>query len=160
MARPTRKQVAGAGAIALVTGSLVAFIHTREDVKYKPYRDVLGIWTVCGGITGKHVIPGKVYSKEECEALDAGAIEAHGRGLMECVKVPITQNQYEALASWTFNVGVGGACKSTLLRKLNDGEPPAVWCAELRNWNKGGGRVIRGLTNRRKAEEELCRKDG
>lgn len=156
MAKITRKQAAAGGGIALVTGSLIAFVASYEGTRYKPYRDVVGVWTVCEGITGKHVIPGKEYTRAECDALLGGEIEKHGRGLMECVTRPITQNQYEALASWTFNVGVGAACKSTLVRKINAGAPPSDWCNELLKWDKAGGIPWRGLTRRRQAERDLC----
>jgi len=157
--RPSRpfsaRAKAGAGVVA-VTASLVSFVTLWEGTEYVPYQDIVGVWTVCEGITGRHVIPGKVYTRAECDALTGGEIERHGRALLACVKAPITQPQYEALASWTYNVGIGGACGSTLVRKLNAGEPPAQWCQELLRWNRAGGRAVQGLTNRRTAELALC----
>jgi lysozyme len=146
-----------AGGAVLVSSSLVAFVAHWEGTEYVPYRDVVGVWTVCEGITGKHVIPGKTYTRAECDALLSGELEKHGRGLMECVKVPMPQHRYEALASWTFNVGVGAACGSTLVRRLNSGESQIPVCNELLRWNKAGGREVRGLTNRRQAEFNLCK---
>jgi lysozyme len=145
------------GGAVVVTGSLVAFVAHWEGTEYVPYRDVVGVWTVCEGITGKHVIPGKTYTRKDCDALLSGELEKHGRGLLECVKVPMPQHRYEALASWTFNVGVGAACGSTLVRRLNSGESQIPVCNELLRWNRAGGKEVRGLTNRRQAEFNLCR---
>ena len=146
-----------AGGVVLVSSSLVAFVANWEGTEYVPYRDIVGVWTVCEGITGKHVIPNKTYTRAECDALLSGEIEKHGRGLLECVKVPLPQHRYEALASWAFNVGVGAACGSTLVRRLNSGESQIPVCAELLRWNRAGGREVRGLTNRRQAEFNLCK---
>lgn len=151
-----RKRIAVGGGIALVTGSLIAFVSTWEGTRYVPYRDLVGIWTVCEGITGKHVVPGKEYSREECDALTGGAIEQHGRELLACINQPITQAQYEALASWAYNIGTGAACQSRLVRLLNAGTTPDIWCEELMRWNRAGGQEVKGLTRRRKAERELC----
>lgn len=153
-----RAKAAAAGLI-LVSASLSTAISQFESsgrVITTPYRDIVGVWTVCDGITGKHVIPGKEYTPEECKALAAGEIEKHGLGLLGCLNVPIGQRPYEALTSWTFNVGVGAACGSTLVRKINAGEPPETYCKELHRWNRAGGQVVKGLVNRRWAEYDVC----
>lgn len=69
----------------------------------------------------------------------------------EYVKVPLTQYQFDALVSWTFNLGPTKLRRSTLLQKLNKrlyNEVPA----EIKRWNKAGGKILRGLVRRRKAE--------
>lgn len=159
MAASDHKGKIAGGGIAIVTTGLIAFISQYEGTRYKPYYDDVGVLTVCEGITGKHVIRGKEYTRKECDALLAGEIEKHGSALMKCVSRPITQNQYEALASWTYNVGVGAACKSTLVRQINEGKPATVWCDGLLAWNKAGGITFKGLVRRREAERELCLKD-
>lgn len=154
------KAKAIAGGAVLVTSSLVAFVAHLEGTEYVPYYDTIAkppVWTVCEGITGKHVIPNKTYTRSECDALLSGEVEKHGRGLLECVKVPLPQHRYEALASWTYNIGVGAACGSTLVRRLNGGESQIPVCAELLRWNRAGSREVRGLTNRRQAEYNLCK---
>ena len=70
------------------------------------------------------------------------------------VKVPLTQNQFDALVSWTFNLGSGNLQESTMLRKLNYGDYESV-PDEMRRWNKAGGEVLEGLTRRREAEALL-----
>jgi lysozyme len=67
------------------------------------------------------------------------------------VNVDLTDNQFAALVSWTYNVGVGAMRRSSLIRKLNQGDYAAV-PGELSRWNKVKGKVNRGLSNRRAAE--------
>ena len=75
---------------------------------------------------------------------------------MTAAEVTLNANQYGALVSWCFNIGVGGAQGSTLISRLNAGEEPnTVLPEELPKWNKGGGEVLPGLVRRRAAEVEL-----
>ena len=148
----TRIAVAGLAVIA----SLTAFVVGWEGQEFVPYRDIGGVWTVCAGVTGRHVIPGKLYTQRECRALTNGAIRTHGEALLQCLHYPITQPQFEALTSWAYNVGTTAACKSTLVKKINANYPAENWCPELMRWNRVKGKVIRGLTNRRKAELTQC----
>jgi len=149
----TGPAVAGGAAIALALAALVRPWEGRELV---PYKDIVGVWTVCEGVTGKAVIPGRRYTDPECDALTQTALGAHYRGVAECIKRPLAVHEMAAIVSWTYNVGVGAACGSTLIRKVNSGLPASIWCPELLKWNKAGGREVRGLTNRRKAELEVC----
>jgi lysozyme len=71
------------------------------------------------------------------------------------VKVPITENMRSALVSLSFNIGSGAFAKSTLVRKLNAGEPVEVVAEQFSRWNIAGGRVVPGLSRRRAAEREL-----
>lgn len=144
------------GSVTLVTASLIGFVKPWEGREYTPYRDLVGVWTTCDGITGRHVIPNKIYTDHECDALLSGELELHGRRLMSCIAVPVPQHRYEALASWAYNVGTGAACGSTLVRRLNAGEDQIPVCKELLRWDRAGGRQVRGLTNRRQAEYLLC----
>lgn len=70
------------------------------------------------------------------------------------VKVKLTQNQFDALVSFVYNVGVGAFRTSTLLRKLNNGDYVGA-AAEFKRWKFGGGKELPGLVRRRKAEEQL-----
>ena len=75
------------------------------------------------------------------------------------VKVPLQQNQFDALVSWTYNLGGGNLNASTMLKVLNAGEYDEVPNQMLR-WNKAGGKVLEGLTRRREAEGNMfCGKD-
>ncbi len=81
-------------------------------------------------------------------------VHAFERTVNEKVKVDITQEEFDALVSFCYNVGSGAFSGSTLLRKLNEGDFAAV-PSELKRWNKGGGRVLPGLVRRRETEAKL-----
>lgn len=75
----------------------------------------------------------------------------------DLVKVTINQSQFDALVIFVFNVGRGAFSKSTLLKKLNDGNFQAV-PSELRRWNRSGGKIMNGLIHRREKEIILFNK--
>lgn len=156
---PSRTQVAKGGAvITLVTASLFAAVQHWESsgqVILKPYQDIAGVWTVCAGITGPEVIPTKIYTHAECEALESREIERHGRGVLACATGPMTQKRYEALALFAYNVGIAAACNSTAMRKLNQGDIEGG-CDALLMWSKAKGNFVRGLHNRRVFERTWC----
>lgn len=130
------------------------FIKRHEGLRLTAYRDVAGIWTIGYGSTGSHVQPGMVISEAEAEALllkDMGRfIETVDQG----ITVPLNPHQRAALISFAFNVGVTAFAGSTLARILNDGNYAGV-PEQLRRWNKAGGKVVKGLINRREAEIAL-----
>lgn len=152
----TFKQKAG-GAVLAASATLVGTVAMWEGTEYVPYRDIVGVLTVCQGYTGPGIVPGKVYSKAECDQLLVQELSHHGQGVLKCTKVPLNQNQYDALVSFTYNVGVGAYCGSTLVRKLNQGDYTGA-CNELRRWVYAGGKRVQGLANRREAERSLCLK--
>lgn len=156
----TPKSKAGAaGALVIAGASLMAFVAGWEGDERVAYADKLAynVPTVCNGHTGPDVRVGDVWTKAQCDAVLVRNLEKHGQGLLACVTTPINQNQYDALSAWTFNVGVGAACSSTLVKLLNAGQHTAA-CDQLMRWNRAGGVEVRGLTNRRKAERDLCLK--
>jgi len=148
-------QKAAGGAVALITAATVTFVTQWEGTEYTPYRDIVGVLTVCQGITGKDVVEGKTYSKGECDALLMRELQHHANGFLACINVPLNANETTAYASWTFNVGINAACKSTLAQKLNANDRAGA-CLELLKWNRAGGKPVQGLTNRRQAEYKLC----
>lgn len=149
-----RKTVAGVS-ILLASAALVSGITQDEGRSHTVYKDIVGVATVCDGITGPDVIPGKTYTDQECNALTIKHVEAHGSQLLDCIHVRITQGMYEALDSFAYNVGVSAACKSTALKLINAGQY-RDGCLNLLRWNKAGGKEVRGLTLRRQREAEKC----
>jgi len=143
-------------ALAAAVGAYVKPWESGGQEYLTPYRDVVGVWTVCDGVTGPAAQPGRTYTSEQCRALTTDEAAKHLRGLAVCVHVPLRENEWVALGSWSFNVGVTAACKSTLVRMVNAGEKAVVWCKQLLRWNRAGGRVIRGLDRRRQAEYATC----
>ncbi|MGQ6138303.1 lysozyme [Serratia sp. IR-2025] len=149
-----KKRLLGAatgGAIAIAA----VLIPSLEGVEYKPYRDVVGVLTVCYGHTGPDIIPDKTYTEAECKALLDKDLVPFARSVERSVKVPASEYQKAALISFSYNVGVKAFETSTLLKKLNAGDSRGA-CDELRRWNKAGGKVWKGLINRREVEREIC----
>ncbi len=140
--------VAGVGAAAL------ALIAGFEGLRQQPYLDAVQVPTVCYGHTGSDIRP-RWYSAEECRSLLRQDADKAALAVRRLVRVPIAQPTFDALVSFTFNVGEGNLAKSSLLRKLNAGDIVGA-CNELPRWDKAGGRVLPGLTARRKAEQALC----
>lgn len=132
-----------------------------KDGKVRAYRCPAGRWTVGWGHT-KGVRSGSIHTKEECEALLLADIGEFEEAIDRLVTVELTQSQYDALASFVFNVGEGNFASSTLLKKLNAGEYNAV-PEQLLRWNKakvdGKLQVLAGLTRRRTAEAALWAMD-
>lgn len=147
----TNTKVAGGIASLALAAS---FIGGWEGLRTTSYRDIVGVWTVCYGET-KGVTEGQTYTKDQCDDMLKLEIAYYEAELDKCLKVSVPIETKIALVSWTYNVGPGAACSSTLVRKANAGDIEGA-CNELPRWNRAGGRIIGGLTNRRVAERELC----
>lgn len=141
----------GAGAATV----LIATVQMWEGREHVPYRDVVGIWTVCDGDT-KGVVPGDVQTDTECDARLERQLIAHAKPVLKCVPgLKDRPNQLAASVSLAYNIGTSSFCRSTAARRFNAGD----WrggCNAMLRWNKAGGRVIRGLQNRRRAEWQIC----
>lgn len=96
----------------------------------------------------------KVATQEDADRLLQQDLEAFGAKVLALVHVRLTQQQFDALVSFTYNVGTGNLQRSTLLRKLNAGQHAEV-AAEFGRWVRAGNQVLRGLVMRRKAEAFL-----
>lgn len=151
------RRAMGVTVAALVAAS-AAFVAPWEGLRTQAYRDAVGVWTVCYGET-KGVRPGDAYTPAECSEMLERELAAYGAGLGKCLKAELPTGAAVAFVSWSYNVGVGAACRSTLVRKANAGDLFGA-CDELLKWDKGriGGELVRipGLTNRRRAERDLC----
>lgn len=154
--KPASKAPAGIAA-ALLAGTLAAvgIIKPWEGKRNVGYADVVGIPTDCYGNTHGARI-GVYRTDAECEAMLDAEVRSLVDQLSVCIRVPLTPNQAGAVLSWAYNVGPSAACNSSLVRKVNAGQPADVWCDELLRWDYAGGKRIRGLTNRRVAEHKVC----
>lgn len=145
---------AGGGAMMIAT----VFLGGRDGVEervYTPYKDVVGVWTVCGGHTGLDIVKGKTYTDRECDQLLWNDLQPVKKVVDGKVKAPLSEFKRAALYSFTFNVGTDAFSKSTLLRKLNAGDHVSA-CDEMRRWVYAGGMKWKGLLNRRDMERSLC----
>ena len=131
----------------------IALIKQWEGLKLEAYLCPANVWTIGYGHT-RTAKPGMRITAQQAEQLLKDDLQTFERAVSNAVKVELTENQFAALVSWTYNVGEGAMRKSTLIRKLNAGDYDAV-PAELVKWNKVKGKVNRGLTNRRAAEVGL-----
>lgn len=131
----------------------LSFLKAREGLRLVPYQDIAGVWTVGFGSTTE-VVPGeKITEVEAGERLKEDVRHAENC-VNQLVTVPLAEHEFDALVSFTFNVGCHALRKSTLLRLLNDGKYDMV-STELGRWDKAGGTVVAGLTKRRKLEADL-----
>lgn len=142
-----------------ISQSGIELIKQFEGFRSKPYKDIAGVWTVGYGHTAgvnQYTAP---VTKREAEALllrDLRWVEA---AIKHYVTGILTQNRYDALASFMFNIGTIAFKRSTLLKKVNANQHDDV-PVEFMKWIHAGGRQSQGLWNRRMAESELyARKD-
>jgi lysozyme len=115
-------------------------------------------WTVCYGST-IGVRPGDHYSLAECKAMLVRDLESYATGIERCVTAPLPDPRYVALVSFAYNVGIGAACKSSVVRLINAGQT-AAGCNALLQWNKAAGITFPGLTKRRESERTMCLQPG
>lgn len=132
----------------------IDLIKKFEGTVLKVYKDAVGKNTI--GI-GHLIKPGEIFTtltQQQAEDLLAKDLIQFEVGVSAAVKVALTQNQYDALVSFSFNLGLGNLNSSTLLKKLNRGDYKGA-ADEFLKWNHAGPKILQGLTNRRIAEREL-----
>lgn len=122
-------------------------LKQRENCKLIAYRDTAGIWTIGFGQTGPNIVQGVRWTRPEAEEALRLALIAREAVINTLVKVPLTQNQFDALISFLYNIGTYAFKTSTLLRKLNLGLYDAI-PGEIHKWDK--------QTNPRTKELEVC----
>ncbi|MGI1283271.1 lysozyme [Enterobacter kobei] len=136
----------------------IALIKQFEGCKLTAYQDSVGVWTIGYGWTqpvdGKPIRAGMTIKQETAERLLKTGLVSYEIDVSRLVKVGLTQGQFDALVSFTYNLGVRSLSTSTLLRKLNAGDYAGA-ADEFLRWNKAGGKVLNGLTRRREAERDL-----
>lgn len=128
-------------------------IKKHEDVRYSAYYDAVKVPTICYGST-RDVYIGQRATPQECEWRLVADLNVAGDGVDRAVKRPITQGQYDALISFTFNVGTTALAKSTLVRKLNAGDCLGA-AREFDRWVYAKGKRLTGLVKRRAAERAM-----
>ncbi len=128
-------------------------IESFEGLRLTAYLDQRGIAT-CGYGHTASVKMGDTCTPEQADEWLAGDLATAEGAVNRLVKVPLTQNQFDALVSLCFNIGQGNFAESTVLRDLNGGYIIPAACAIL-DWNKTNGQVNSGLVNRRNAEKAL-----
>jgi len=134
----------------------IDLIKTFEGFRNNAYQDSAGIWTIGYGhtLTARQ---GMTITRTQGEELLRQDLKRFEKAVRDRVTVPLTQNQFDALVSLAFNIGVGAFTGSTLLKRLNQGDYPGA-ANEFKRWVHAGGRRLKGLVNRREKEELLFSK--
>ena len=136
--------------------SFEGYHEKLPDGRCKAYLDTLAkpnIWTIGYGCV-EGVKKGMIWTQEEAEAALRGEMERFEKAVDRLVTVELNQNQYDALCSFSYNVGSGALANSTLLKKLNKGDFKGA-AGEFKRWKYAGGKVWPGLVDRRAREATL-----
>lgn len=151
MQRPSRNVVAG---LSLSAAALVGIVlhegYSNEAITPVP-GDVptIGFGTTEGVKMGDKITPPKALERALSD------ISKYEGALKKCVRVPLSQNEYDAYVSLSYNIGTGAFCKSTLVKYLNEFRYEEA-CNEILKWDKFKGKPLRGLTLRRQEEHRKC----
>ncbi|WP_326902822.1 lysozyme [Kosakonia cowanii] len=136
----------------------ISLIKQFEGLRLSTYKDAVGVLTIGYGWTqpvdGKPIRIGMTIKEETAERLLRTGLVSYESDVSKLVKVKLTQGQFDALVSFTYNLGARALSTSTLLKKLNAGNYRGA-ADEFPRWNKAGGKALAGLTRRREAERAL-----
>lgn len=135
----------------------IELIRKFEGLRLKPYYDAVGKLTIGYGHVirkDEHFPLDEAITEEKAENLLIEDLKHVEAVIQRIVTYPLSEGQFDALASFIFNLGEGNFAKSTLLKKLNAGDLDGA-AEEFLRWNRAGGRELPGLTKRRAAEQEL-----
>jgi lysozyme len=143
-----------------IVAAIVAALPQHEGRKYTPYWDAPGkAWTVCAGITGPEVVPGRTYTPRECDTLENNYVVRMLGYMGHCAT---GEFEFKAWGDFAYNVGTGNFCGSTAVKLLNDGKHKQA-CNQIPLWRFAGGKdcAIRsnkchGIVDRRTWEQSLC----
>jgi lysozyme len=147
----SRKDIA---AISLSATALVAIV-LHEGYKGEAYIPVAGDVPTIGFGTTKGVKHGDTITPTQALSRAMSDIQQFEGALKQCVKVPLSQGEYDAYISLSYNIGSGSFCRSTLVKKLN-GQDYEGACKEILRWDQFQGKRLPGLTKRRQEEYLKC----
>ena len=131
----------------------LSLIKKFEGLELEAYKCAAGVWTLGYGHTAG-VQEGDVWSEEQANEQLKIDMHVYAGYINDHVTCPLSQNQFDALVSWVYNLGPANLKASTMLKVLNSGDYEGV-PAQIKRWNKAGGKVLEGLIRRREAEALL-----
>lgn len=137
----------------------IAVRHVAGPQYLHAYQDVVGVWTACDGVA--YVKRGATFTPDQCNAMLEQQLVKHAEGVMACtpgLRPAGHDHQRIAAVLLAYNIGVGGYCRSTVARRFNAHDYRGA-CDAFLLWNKAGGRVVKGLDNRRRRERSICLQD-
>ena len=138
--------------------SCVDLVKEFEGCKLTSYPDPasgLAPWTIGFGSTGPDVHPNLTWTQQQCDDRLIADVARVGRSV-DKITGPTTQNRFDALVSFAYNLGVGNLMGSTLLRMHKAGDYAGA-ADQFQRWDKGAGKVMDGLLRRRLAEAQMYR---
>lgn len=130
-----------------------ALLKEFEGLRLTAYKDGAGVLTIGWGHT-KGVFYGQVITEQQAEDFLTQDLAVAEKAVNDAVGVDITQNQFDALADFAFNLGGHALASSTLIRKLNAGDKMGA-ANEFAKWDHSAGKEVPGLLRRRLAERDL-----
>ncbi|WP_019218670.1 lysozyme [Bartonella florencae] len=144
-----------------INKNCLACLKRWEGLRLQAYQDASGVLTIGYGHTGKAgkpaVVEGMVITEKKAETMLLADLQQYERAVEKAVCVNLSDEQFGALVSFCYNVGISAFQNSTLLKRLNKGDYEAI-PAELQKWTKAGGKRLQGLVHRRAAEAGLWAK--
>ncbi|MBL1208830.1 glycoside hydrolase family protein [Geminocystis sp. GBBB08] len=147
---PFKRQINEAG---------ISLIKEFESFRSNAYLCPANVWTIGYGSTfyndGKKVVKGNKITEKEADKLLRITVESFADQVAKLIKVPVTSNQFSALVSLTYNIGIGAFARSTLLSMLNNRKSKEDVAIQFLRWNKANGKILTGLTRRREKEMQL-----
>ncbi|AWB48879.1 lysozyme [Gemmobacter aquarius] len=148
-------KLAGAtGAAALVVALAVPMVKAWEGRRLAAYADLVGKATICDGET-RGVRMGDTATPAECDRMTAAAVAEFEAAIRPCLPGDLPLPSRAAFTVTAYNIGADAFCASSMARRAMAGNLRGS-CDALMMWTKAGGRVVRGLVNRRTAERDLC----
>lgn len=132
----------------------IDLIKQFEGCRLTVYRCPAGVLTIGYGHTGADVKEGQTITQEQAEKFLRSDLVVHCNNVSGLVKVPLNQNQFDALVSFEYNIGYGNFKSSTLLRLLNQGDYKGA-AEQFKRWRYANGKVLSGLITRRQKEKDL-----
>ncbi|WP_199153367.1 lysozyme [Chromobacterium sp. ASV23] len=132
----------------------INLIKQSEGLRLSAYQDQVGVWTIGYGHTGPDVTAGLTIEADQAERLLQGDLARVEQGVSALVTVPLNANQFSALVSFSYNLGLRNLQSSTLLRLLNQGDYAGA-AGQFPRWDCAGGQEVQGLLRRRQAEQAL-----
>jgi lysozyme len=125
-----------------------------EGCRLTAYQDQVGVWTIGYGHTGPDVTPGLTIASDRAQALLAQDISSAAACVNNVVTVKLSQEEFDALVEFVFNLGAGAFKSSSMLRDLTAGDFTSA-ADQFVLWDHAGGAVVAGLLRRRQAEATL-----
>ena len=131
----------------------LALTEQFESCRLTAYQDIKGIWTIGWGHTGPEVVEGLTITQNQADSQLVMDLQHAENMVNTCVTVDLSQDQYDALVDFAFNLGCNAEKGSTLLKLVNAGDFAGA-AAQFELWDHASGKVVAGLLRRRIAEEQ------